>query len=316
MKEQIIGFIYNDSDWERTVPFQKPAMRESYERMYDRAVQKYGMRIYRMSKEWYKDGAFHRAWTWKDGKWIKVRQRIKADIYYDKMSTTYQSMSFQQQFYQENRVVNAPEFDLVASDKLLTYLACGDIMTKTYVVNSTVDLKNALAKISTKKAVLKPRLGYGGAGIQITSKAQLLKKRVSGSYIVQPYVDTSGGVPGLFKGTHDFRVILANDKPVMAYIRTPAPGTELCNISLGGGICFVPVSKMPKTVKPLLRRMSEAFAVFPQKFYGADFYFQNGKPQLVEINTKPNMVYFLDNLQQEAKMHDNVLSYMQSIIQS
>ncbi|MFH1425892.1 MAG: hypothetical protein ABIG66_00450 [Candidatus Kerfeldbacteria bacterium] len=316
MRKKIFGMLYSDADWHKAVPFENREMRESYERLYQRASDHYGMEAYRMSMHWYKDGYFDRAWAWNGSKWVKVRKRIKADVYYDKISMRYDRIGFKQEFEKKNLMINPMELDLLASDKLLSSVMFYDIMPDTYRVSSRAELLEGLAKIKTRKAVLKPRMGYGGAGIIIESKAKMKHRRPNAPCILQPHIDTSAGIPGLFNDTHDLRVNVAGDKPVMTYIRTVAPGTELCNISQGGGICFLPVSKIPQSVKPLLKRVSDALAIFPYKFYGADFFFQNGKPYMVELNTKPNMVYFTNNLKEEQRMHDVVLTYVHSIMHS
>lgn len=312
----VIGIVYTSNDWNQSEPFENDEMQASYERLYEYAAEQYGTTLYRMSMQWYKNGAFDRAWTWDGKKWRKIRKRIKADLYYDKVSMMYEYLPFKKEFGEENMVINPMELDMLASDKLLTNVLFKDIVPATYAVSTQKELRDGLAKIRTRKAVLKPRMGYGGHGIIIEPKSKLKNRRPRVSSILQPYIDTSAGIPGLFNTTHDLRVNVAGTKPVMTYIRTVAPGTELCNISQGGGIVFLPVSKLPKSVKPLLKQISKTFEMFPYKFYGADFFFENGKPYLVELNTKPNMVYFEGNLEQERKMHDCVLTYLLSIIRS
>ncbi len=308
--------MYPGDDWSQKLPFpaKKPDQREAYEMMFTMAEEEFGLAPMRFSQQWYRDGAFTKAWAWKKRRWVKLRKKVRPDLIMDKSTLSYESLTHKMEIHRRFLSVNPWELDLLSSDKMLTATTFSELSPETYLVRSSADLRDVLKKLPAGEVVLKPRLGYGGEGVRIISKRKAQQVKVRGLTVVQRFVDTSAGVPGLYKGIHDFRVIYAGDKPFMAYIRTAAPGTKLCNMSLGGGVIFVPVSKIPKVLKPHLSHVVKTFAAFPHKLFSVDFFFERGKPRMVELNSKP-MVYFPPGHERQTmKMQRAYLKYFASII--
>ncbi|PIW36697.1 MAG: hypothetical protein COW24_03995 [Candidatus Kerfeldbacteria bacterium CG15_BIG_FIL_POST_REV_8_21_14_020_45_12] len=315
-KRKIFGVMYPGSDWNQPLPFsdKKSDQREAYESFFTLARDEYGMEPVRFSQQWYKDGSFTRAWGWKGGRWIKLRKPILPDVIMDKSTLSYATLTKKMEINERFHVVNAWELDLISSDKMLTATSFADFTPETFLVRTKTDLHEALKKIPSAEVVMKPRLGYGGDGVQIISKQKARQVNISGLTIVQRFVDTQGGVPGLYRGIHDFRIIFAGDKPIISYIRTAAPGTKLCNMSLGGGVIFVPISKIPKVLKPYVQRVLRSFAVYPDKLFSVDFFFERGRPYLVEINSKP-MIYFPPGHEkQTAQMQRSYMEYFSKLL--
>jgi glutathione synthase/RimK-type ligase-like ATP-grasp enzyme len=313
--KKLITIIYPDSDWARTMPGMEASQRRGYEDFFTLAAEEYGITVTRASQSWYANGVFERAWTFERGRWAKVRRRIRPHLVMDKSTLNYAEIPAKAEINSRFPTINPWELDLLASDKLLTSVAFSEVSPRTFLVTNKADLKQALRQIKGPEVIIKPRLGFGGKGIVICNKTQAAKVKRAPLSIVQPWINTKKGIPGLYKGIHDFRVVFAGEKPIIAYIRTPAPGTKLCNISQGGGVIFVPVSKIPVVLKPALQHILSALRVFPQKVFSVDFFFENGRtPYLVELNTKPIMMFPEEFRADEQKMHVGYLDYFESLM--
>lgn len=315
MAKRILAITYSGNDWHRKQPFPDALQRASYE-AFSRLASEYGFRVIRTSVSWFSRGAFSRYWEYeeKSSSWKKVRATVKPALIFDKATLDYAELHTKQHIAASFFTVNDWELDLLASDKLLTNTLFSEFVPPTVLVRTTADLKRAVADMQGKELVLKPRLGHGGKGIRMLSRSRMAKERVKELSILQPVIDTSAGIPGLYKGIHDVRVIFTGETPATAYIRTPAPGTKLCNISQGGGVRFISVNALPKQLRPVLQAVLKRLAIFSYKIFSADFFFDpEGTPQLIELNTKPIM-YFPEGFEAEReRMHRAYLDYFQSI---
>jgi len=75
--------------------------------------------------------------------------------------------------------------------------------------------------------VLKPLNGLMGLGIFVGPKEKAVDfefDRKYSEYIVQEFVDTSGGFLGLVEGFHDLRVVIINGKDSLVSFANPPQG--------------------------------------------------------------------------------------------
>jgi hypothetical protein len=295
-------------------PFSDIELDDAYASFLDLAPE-YGLTASIVQRKWYTKGGFDRSWIRKKGQWQLSEKRLKPKLIMDKEALGYDELNLKMELPRMGLTINPWGFDLIASDKLLTSATFHKIVTPTYLVRDLASLKQAVTQIGTKEVVIKPRLGSGGKGIQIVRKSKIQDVQCSELSIVQPFVDTSAGIPGLYKGIHDYRVVFVGNKPVVSYIRTPAPGTRLCNISQGGGVIMVPISKMPKSLKPLIKSALSTLSIFPYKAFSLDFFFDHKKkPHLVEVNTKPIMAFPAGFRKTQDRMHHAYLKYFASLV--
>lgn len=312
-KKQFI-ILYRGLNKRGTSPFVNLQLDDAYATFLDRAPE-HGLLGSIVQADWYKNGTFTRSWIRHNGAWKVTKQRLKPKLIMDKAALNYDDLEFKMELPGMGITINPWGFDVIASDKLMTSATFSDIVTPTYLVRNVASLKKALKHIKSKEVVIKPRLGSGGKGVQIVKKSKVEEVDFDELSIVQPFVDTSGGVPGVYKGIHDFRVVFVGDKPVVSYIRTPAPGTRLCNISQGGGVIMVPLSKMPKSLKPLIKSALSTLKIFPYKAFSLDFFFdEKRKPHLVEVNTKPIMAFPPEFRKTQDRMHEAYLKYFASLV--
>lgn len=315
-KKPILGVLQSSYSWDlsSSLPFAKDEDRKGYARFFSLA-QEYNFSPIALLEEDYTNGSYTKGWQWNGTEWHRVKGPISPTIIFDKTKFTYHGITERMESEAHFITVNPWEMNIVASDKLFSGIAFSHITPKTVMIHNRQQLSRALDQITTDKVVLKPRLGIGGEGIRILPRKKAYGVRSIENMILQEFIDTKKGIADTYVGIHDFRVIIAGDTPVFSYIRTPAPGTELCNISQGGGVIDVPLKSMPTTLRPLLKTIYEALSLFPYKFYSADFLFKNTKtPLLIELNTKPILVFPPEYQKQEERMHQLYLKYFQGLV--
>lgn len=312
--EPILAVLYSASDWKFRQPHMKVEHRQAYEEFCTLAKEEFGIQMMRMSAQWFAGNAFQRAWLFDGTLWKKIRKPIRPDVILDKTVFRYEDIPLKIRMSQLFTMVNAWDLDLLASDKLFTYTLFSDFAPPTAVVHSHEDLKRALVEIPGNELILKPRLGSGGKGIQVLSRTEAARVDVSEPMLIQPLMDTSKGIPGVYNGIHDLRIVFANEKPIMQYIRTPAPGTKLCNISLGGGVQFIEYTDIPDTLHPVLEQVLAGLRLFKNKMFSVDFFFVDGRPYLIELNTKPITYFPTQHVEHQQKLHKLLLEFIAPFI--
>ena len=180
---------------------------------------------------------------------------------------------------------------------------------KNWVVKNKTDLKKHLPKIKTSKIVLKPLIESGGKGIQIINKKDALSQAIiDRPYLIQDFIDSSFGVPGINHGMHDLRLVFINDKVIYSYIREPAKGSYLANLSQGGCLKIVPKNKLPKSLLPIIKQVNELFATFEPRIYSIDFMFdEKKKPWIVELNSMPGLFFTSEEKPYMLEMYKELL---------
>lgn len=310
----VVAILYSGDDWRKRIPFSDPEQRAGYESFYD-ALRDAGYEPMRICIEWFRNGRFTKAWTYSDGRWRKLRRPARPDFILDKASLSLDNLPLKQAIAEEFMVINPWELEMIADDKLITNIAFAEIAAPTYLVRSQADVQRVVDEMKAEDIVLKPRFGHGGKGVRILPRAEARVADIDELTVVQPFVDTSAGIPGIHDGIHDFRIVYADDKQIAAYVRTPAPGTALCNISQGGGMFEVSVSDIPKSLQKPLEQIEKRFAVFPHKIYSVDFFYQNRRtPLLVEINSKPIITFPLQFQAFQDTLHRAYIDYIDAVL--
>jgi glutathione synthase/RimK-type ligase-like ATP-grasp enzyme len=272
-----------------TVPFEKDFLREAYTR-FSAIAEKQNVKLYRAPTDWYDEtsGSFTQAWHWDGNAWVLSRS-ITPDVIYDKAATNTLTEPVREVLAARFPIVNHPAFSQHAGDKLEVSRAFKDFAKPYSLVTSTKELTEALAKIPGETAVLKPERGNSGEGVLIGRKSELAKSAVFPA-ILQEFVDSSVGIPGVMQGLHDLRLIYCDETLVYAYYRTPKPGSYLANVARGGKQTMLTEEEIPPTVWPIVRAVQAYYREFSPKIYTIDLIFDpSGKPWIVELNTMPGL---------------------------
>ena len=147
--------------------------------------------------------------------------------------------------------VNRSETIALAGDKYATYRRFGHRMARTELLSAALREPGIVAGWRGDKVVVKPRRGHAGSGVRVVPKSALPADLadVAGQWIVQEWVDSSGGVPGLADGAHDVRAVFVDGRVNHYCVRTPKKG-----------LAFVDSSCEQRDYLPDEVRMPEGFA--------------------------------------------------------
>lgn len=223
------------------------------------------------------------------GKWRKRRKLIKPDYIEDKSMFKFERMKLKEQMASMAPFLNPPQIHALGGDKILCSLAFPEVMLPFRLANNTAELREVLkAMKSSKRVVIKSPHGICGVGVDIVSMSKAKRMKIKKPKMVQPFIDTSKGIPGLFTGIHDIRLVFLGNKLVQAYIRTPKPGQLKANIAQGGSRIYLKLKDVPKELKKMASVFQNRFKSYANTMYSVDFlYDEKGKPKVVEINHNP-----------------------------
>ena len=293
MKKVLI--LYGKSDWRESKPFSNKNFQSSYEYFYSLCKEK-DLEMYRASYQWYdyENNFFKYAWTYesKESGWKKV-ENIYPDLIYDKTKAGMETYYKKELISAKYPFVNNLRFTRIMDDKLITSLIFHKWSKKSWIVNNQKKLRSILPRIKSQKFVIKPIAESGGRFVQILDKKEALEKVTFGNdYLVQEFIDSSSGVPGVSEHMHDLRLVFINDKLSYSYIREPKEGNYLANLSQGGSLFIVPKDQIPRSLAPIIRCANKVFETFNPRIYSIDFMFdENKRPWIVELNSMPGLYF-------------------------
>ncbi|MBI2410508.1 MAG: hypothetical protein HYV32_01245 [Candidatus Kerfeldbacteria bacterium] len=287
----IVALLYAGSDWEKSQPFSNELQRKRYEDFYTLANNEYDIQCIRVAIEWFDGKAFKKYWTFTHGKWKKMNKAIVPDLIHNKASFRYEALPLLQSMCERFLVVNPWELEMQISDKLFPAIAFPDLVPPTYAVNTEHDLVLAVKKIPTKKIIVKPRFGHSGLGIQIVDRHDIATLRIGPHMIVQSFINSRAGIPGVYKGIHDLRCIVVGGRVVLTYIRAAKTNQLLCNVSQGAELVRLRLNQLPSSVRSSVQIIQNRFSIFPHAIFMIDFFFFKNKPLLIEMNTGINIYW-------------------------
>lgn len=310
MENKKVMILFGKSDWRSSKPFSNKDYQYSYEYFYS-LCKKNGIRMYRASYEWYdyKKHIFKYAWIFegKGAKWKKV-ENIKPDLIYDKTKARMEVYYKKELLAEHYSFINDLNFTKIIDDKLTTSLIFERWSKKSWIVRNTNELKKILPRLNSLKVVIKPISESGGKNVQIINKKDVGKIKIEKENIVQEFIDSSLGVPGVSKKMHDLRLVFVNDKLIYSYTREPKKGSFLANLAQGGSLTIVPNEKLPKSLIPIVSCANKIFATFNPRVYSIDFMFdENKKPWIVEFNSMPGLYFTPEEKPYMMKMYKELL---------
>lgn len=292
MKKVLI--LYGRDNWKKSKPFKNKRYRYSYEFFYN-LCKCNGIQMYRASYEWYdyKKNIFKHAWIFEGpgGRWKKIN-KLKPDLIYDKTKGRLEVYYKKELMFSHYSFINDRFFTMTIDDKFITSLIFAKWSKKSWIVRNIEELLKYSKNIRTSKIVIKPIANSGGKDILIISKSRLNEVKLKGEMIIQEFIDSSRGVPGITRGMHDLRLVFVNKKLVYAYIRKPKKGSFLANLAQGGSLMIVPKKKIPKSVLPIVRYANQVFESYEPRIFTIDLMFdKNRRPWIVELNSMPGLYF-------------------------
>ncbi|MCK4550774.1 MAG: hypothetical protein KAT91_02380, partial [Candidatus Aenigmarchaeota archaeon] len=301
------------------------AFNQSYDHFL-RCAEKKGIEIiiarytdYSMAK-----GHVRAGWKLTHGYWEKVGE-TPVEFVYDKFPATDEKTRAIKENLVERGIgiFNDPSLENFFKDKAATQDIFPDLVPYTLAVNGTSDEMMAAIEevrgtnlhtdLSTNEIVMKPRRGHSGKGIfVIDDNYDILKSKEWQNYIVQPFLETSDGIPELgITGRHDLRVIIADGKPRQAYLRMPPEGGYISSMDFGGEIQYVNIEQIPSCFLDVVRTVDSELTSCKHKLYSIDMALgKSGKVWMYELNGKPGQVWDPSNpedIEQTQKLHEIIL---------
>jgi len=259
-------------------PFNKSEYWNSYLEL-NTEIEKIGAEFYivRDNTTYLGNGKFSKSWKFKNGDLVETGEII-VDKIYDKGD-----------FQADNTVsvLNNEFVNEICTDKWKTYELFKEFCPETILIRNENEFENALKKIKSSKKVIKPLDDEKGNGVFIGKSEYLKNCPHEFPLLVQDFLDTSGGVPGISEeGLHDFRVAILNGEFLFSFLRTPPKGELMANIAQGGACQIIEKSDIPKSVQKILSKIETIFGAYGDYFFGLDVGFVDGIPKIIELNSR------------------------------
>jgi glutathione synthase/RimK-type ligase-like ATP-grasp enzyme len=270
--------------------FTQDLLRTAYTHFFQLA-EKNGLKLYRASTDWYDTSKkmFRQAWHWDGQDWALIKNIIP-EVVYDKAASNEKTKLVKQALLKAFPFINHPEFSLHAGSKLSVSRAFKRYAKPYFLAQSLPELQSMIEKIHGDKVVAKPDRGNSGDGVIIVTKKELLEHPPVFPVLIQEFVDSQAGIPGVMTGLHDLRLIFSNEKLVYAYFRTPEAGSYLANVAQGGTQTMVSEKDLPPSVWEIVTAVQKYYQKYPHKIYTIDLIFDaTGRPWIVELNTMPGL---------------------------
>lgn len=273
--------VFFDDPHESDYPLNYEEFRTAYRDLATMVSHK-GMRfaIVRSMESFLGGNAFSHYWEFDGEAFVKKSERLDADVILNKGSFERDD---------ESVTFHDPEFTHMCSDKFLTFSEFAEVCPLTVVVHDARELDEALAAMRTDVVVAKPIEGYEGRGVFIGSKQNVRGEINRFPYLIQEFIDTSDGIPGLVKAHHDFRMICVNDEICLCYIRIPPEGSIAVSYPESKEI-FVPLASVPPEALAIHEVVEKKLGHFTPRVFSVDVgRDKSGRWMLIELNAKPGL---------------------------
>jgi hypothetical protein len=210
-------------------------------------------------------------------------------------------------------ITNTPAFRNFCASKFAAYEYLREFFPKTILVTHEKDVPTALEKIAGEFFVFKPNTGTNGRGVKVLKKDEPalddeMRAIIAepGGALIQEFIDTSYGIPGICDAYHDLRLAIVNNVIALTHVRIPEPGSLIANYAQGATIHELAITDIPKNILSFYHGVRTKIAErFPNSMYTMDIGVGAlGEPLLFEINGTtafpwPEFVgkdFFIENL--------------------
>lgn len=225
--------------------------------------------------------SFNGCWEFTESSLKHTPSTVTADVIYNKGDLVSDAAA---------RVINPLSLDALCTDKSKSYARFPLHSPKTWTIRNSDELSRACAAIPGDLAVAKPLHLHGGKGVMIAPPADIQASVQSFPYLVQEYIDTSNGIPGITPGRHDFRIVSICGDIIQVYVRTPPEHGHIANLSHGATLHMLTPSNVPNGALELFRAIDAELSVYPERVYCTDMGLnRDGQWMLIELNSKPGL---------------------------
>ncbi|TXG77166.1 hypothetical protein E6Q11_03295 [Candidatus Dojkabacteria bacterium] len=274
-------------------PFSRHHYQQAYELLYPMA-EAAGLTLYRAPLLWFdfEKNVFTQAWAFNQNKGWHLVSDVRPDLIEDRTNFSEENQAKKNRLAKLFPLFNDPEFTKVANSKYETSLLFPQYFKPYHRINSKDALLQTLETIKGDSVVIKPEFGSGGKGVIIDTPTNIQRLALDYPLMLQEFIDSSHGIPGITPGYHDLRLVFINEELIYSYIRIPKEGSLLANVAQGGTMEIIEPHQLPATLDPIIHDVQKVFTRFPRKTYTIDVLFdETAQPWIVELNTMPG-VYF------------------------
>lgn len=285
--------MYQNSKCDKKFPFsaekQDTYMRELF--AYGKSV---GVTYYRsgINEVDLETGIYKQAWKIDENNSWQIVKNIKPDAIAD-YTESLKEYSHYVKLSKLDGVIpvcNQSHFRREVVSKLSQYLLFKEFMSPSSVANNQKQLLVEASKFSDKDVVIKPFHGQQGFGVLIGKIEELVSKNsIEYPIMIQKFVNSNYAIKGTeAKGFIDLRLTFVNHELIYALSRVAEEGSCLTNTSQGGRVVAVSLQQVPQEVLEIAKKFQQKIIDFKYCTYCIDFLFDNGKPVVVEMNTRPS----------------------------
>ncbi len=277
---KIVTVYFDDTD-PMGYPFSSQFYLKAYQYFTDQCAKNgIDLRIARGAQSYLGDLQFQSGYLLRNNQPYPINHSFRSDYIYIKGK--------KQPFSDTEKVLNVSSIRSLCNDKISTFEAFPEHAVPAFPI-APDSIHDALEKIETETVVIKPNNGEEGRDILIIEKSKLEPHMISTreAMAIQPFVETSGGVPGFSKDRHDHRILIANGSIVYTYVRTPPKGRFLANVSLGASLKFLPIDRIPNETHTIIQAVEKEFLRYSPRLYAIDIVYNSGAPKIIELNEQP-----------------------------
>lgn len=287
MNQPVLGIFREKRDIEEFV-FKAPHYQQAYHEVIDQLNEKGVYVALLMGQGSYEgNGKFSKHWVQvnDDGQYrFEKRGPIAVDAIFDK-----------DHFRDDGQVLKVNDDTLyqIAWSKERTYEVLGEFHPKSLLANDESELESALSELPGEKVAVKALTGSSGKGVYVGAKRDVYGEQELLEYpvLVQEFIETGGGVPGITDSRHDIRVVLMNGEPAIATLRTPPEGELKSNIGYGGAHRLVDVSELPRELLVMCEEIDKKLKSYGKfRIYSVDCGLTPNGWRLFEINGMPGTI--------------------------
>ncbi|MEK6934974.1 MAG: ATP-grasp domain-containing protein [Nanoarchaeota archaeon] len=297
----------------RSLPFAKKRRNETFAIM-SQLAEKCDLNLFISRHDFYnkRTRCLKKAWEYKDNRW-QITKKNKVGLCYYHGLTKNINLEVRKISKRINLpILNNLELERICDDKFLTHNIFPDLVPKTFLVNDHFEMHRLLHFIKTEKIVLKPRDGSFGRNVLVIRKRDLTNG-IKRNTIIQEFIDSRNFFD--IKRPKDMRLVIINGKVDHAYLRIARPGSYVANMIVGAKKIYLSRDSIPSSVIRRAKVVDKLFEHYGPRVYTTDFIIdQSNKPWLVELNSKPGMLFYDGAEKIRNKYFYNLFNILKSLL--
>lgn len=287
MDQPVLGIFREKRDIEDFV-FKAPHYQQAYHELIDQLNEKDVYVAVLMGQSSYQgNGTFSKHWVQINDNGVyhfEKRGPITVDAVFDK-----------DHFKDDGNIlkINDDRLYQICWSKERTYEVLGEFHPKSVLANNESELDEVLAELPGDRVAIKALTGSSGKGVFVGFKRDAHGEQELLGYpvLVQEFIETDGGIPGITEGRHDIRVVLMNGKPVIATLRTPPAGELKSNIGYGGAHKLLTVDILPTELLEMCQAIDNKLKSYGKfRLYSVDCGLTPHGWRLFEVNGMPGTI--------------------------